>query len=78
MKLVNHIDISDQTIREMIQFVKPSGIAGFDVRIGNSNNDIARGTAYPEGCPGYHGTRSTSNEMWIYQVESRRKRFQRY
>lgn len=53
MRLRNHTDIADATIRAMIAFSRPAGIAGFDVRVSNMGGQGVRGRAYPGGC-GYH------------------------
>jgi hypothetical protein len=55
MLLKNHTNIPDEKIREIIRFVTPNRVTGFDVRIGNSKNEIFRGRAYPQGSP-YHNT----------------------
>jgi len=52
MRLVNHTNISDKKIREIIKFVRPNGISNFDVRISNSKSLFA-GRAYHNGSS-YH------------------------
>lgn len=52
MRLKNHTDIPDETIREIIRAVRPSGISNFDVRISNGQHAM-RGRAYWAGS-GYH------------------------
>lgn len=55
MKLKNSSKIySDKLIRDIIDFVRPSGISNFDVMIKNSDYSFA-GRAYTQGC-GYHET----------------------
>lgn len=49
MRLKNTTTIPDSIIREVIRFVRPPGISGFDVRVSNTRVGVA-GTAYHEGC----------------------------
>jgi hypothetical protein len=53
MRLKNYTDIETERIREIIRFVKPSGIGGFDVRISNTKRYRFAGRAYMEGSD-YH------------------------
>jgi hypothetical protein len=53
MRLKNYTDVPDETIREIIRAVRPSGISNFDVRVGNGRH--FRGRAYHVGS-GYHET----------------------
>lgn len=46
MRLKNHTDIPDATVRSLIQAVRPSGISNFDVRISNYAGRRGRGRAY--------------------------------
>lgn len=55
MKLKNYTDIDDETIREIIRFVKPSDVSGFDISIKNCGIGAYRGRAYSQGCS-YHGS----------------------
>jgi hypothetical protein len=55
IRLTNYTDIPDEKTREIIRFVRPNGISGFDIRISNSKHIFA-GTAYHEGSPRYHGS----------------------
>lgn len=55
MKLTNHTNIPNETIRAIIRAVRPSGIANFDVRISNSAEGGCVGRAYTKGS-GYHAT----------------------
>ena len=64
MKLKNYTDIPDAVIRRIIDFVRPSGVNGFDVRVSNmaSAGWPGRGTAYVDGSA-YH-----SNGNWFVVV----------
>jgi len=57
MKLHNSTDIEDDTIREIIRFVRPPNISNFDVMIKNSKYGGVRGRAYTKGSS-YHSTAS--------------------
>jgi len=54
MRLKNYTNIPTERIREMIKFVRPSGISNFDVRVSNCTSGY-RGKSYSEGS-GYHDT----------------------
>jgi hypothetical protein len=54
MRLNNTTDIPDSVIREVIRFVRPPGISGFDVNVKNTNQGIT-GRAYIQGSA-YHDT----------------------
>jgi hypothetical protein len=73
MKLKNHTDIPTDFIKEVIRFVRPSGISKFDVRISNHGGSKARGVAYSKGS-GYH---STVDPIVIVSVAPA-SRFKRY
>jgi hypothetical protein len=49
MRLKNYTDFQDKKIREIIEFVRPSGISNFDVRISNSKTRKYRGCCYYNG-----------------------------
>ena len=53
MRLRNATTIPDALVREVLRFVKPSGVSGFDVRVGVG--DGIKGKAYTRGS-GYHDT----------------------
>ena len=53
MRLKNYTDIDSDTIRNLIRFVRPSGISNFDVRVSNYSGTTGRGRAYTQGS-GYH------------------------
>ena len=53
MRLKNTTNIPNETVREIIQFVRPSGIKNFDVMLRNGKRN--RGMAYYQGS-GYHAT----------------------
>lgn len=55
MKLKNTTDYDEKRLREIIKFVKPSGVSGFDIWYKNSEYALA-GTAYTEGTS-YHNTK---------------------
>jgi len=46
MRLVNNTDLDDDSIRNFIRAVRPSGISNFDVHIGYG---VGRGVAYTNG-----------------------------
>lgn len=54
MKLNNSTNIPNEVIREIISFVRPSGISKFDVELKNSKHAFA-GRAYMEGSS-YHSS----------------------
>lgn len=54
MRVKNYTTISDDTVAEVLAFVKPTGVTG-DLSIKNCQHTY-RGRAYPEGCP-EHGNR---------------------
>lgn len=56
MRLVNHTDVPTDLVRDILAFVRPPGIAGFDVRISNCGSGPGRGRAYPGGSS-YHDRR---------------------
>jgi hypothetical protein len=53
MRLKNTTTIPISTIREVIRFVRPPGISGFDVRVSNTGPGRLAGTAYTGGSS-YH------------------------
>lgn len=55
MKLKNTTTIPNEVVREIISFVKPSGIHNFDVMVKNSRHAY-RGRAYAKGCSTYHSS----------------------
>jgi hypothetical protein len=54
LRIRNHTDIPDELLREIIRFVQPSGVSGFDVRVSNlgtaRGRSFGRGRAYTHGC----------------------------
>ena len=54
MRIKNTTKIPDQLVREVINFVKPSGITNFDVMVKNAEWGLA-GKAYSQGSS-YHAT----------------------
>jgi hypothetical protein len=56
VRLKNYTDLPDNTIREIIRAVKPSGVSNFDISIKNCASTF-RGRAYYTGCA-YHDTAS--------------------
>lgn len=52
MKIKNYTDYSVKDLREIIKFVKPSGVSKFDISFKNCQYAY-RGMAYTEGCS-YH------------------------
>jgi hypothetical protein len=71
MRLKNNTNISDDKIRQIINFVRPNGISKFDVRISNSGRSIFRGTAYCEGSA-YH---DRTNPFIVIRVTKDEKAF---
>ena len=55
MRLVNHTDITDAVVRDIIRAVKPAGLSKFDVRVSNASGRYFSGRAYARGS-GYHDT----------------------
>lgn len=55
MRLNNKTNIPSDLIREIIRFVRPSGISKFDVEVRNSGNYPFYGRAYHDGCA-FHAT----------------------
>jgi hypothetical protein len=56
MKITNTTKIPNDKIREIISFVRPSGISNFDVMIKNSGDSSIAGRAYTSGNCSYHAT----------------------
>lgn len=53
MRLKNTTTIDSNVAREIVRFVCPSGVSGFDVKIQNCGWGILKGKAYTQGS-GYH------------------------
>lgn len=51
MRIKNSTNIPTDTIRTMVRFVVPPGVAGFDVRVNNTAGACFRGRAYAKGHP---------------------------
>jgi hypothetical protein len=49
MKLRNSTDISNSVVKEVIRFVRPVGIANFDIMLKNAQGRYAGGRAYSQG-----------------------------
>ena len=77
MRIKNYTDISDDKIRQIIQFVRPNGISNFDVRISNSQKHIFRGRAYIEGST-YHDTANPFIVIRVTKDENAFPYFVRY
>lgn len=58
MKIKNTTEIPNEIVREVIQFVRPSGISNFDVMVKNSGGRWVAGRAYVSGKCSYHETSS--------------------
>lgn len=56
MKITNSTDLPNDLVREIISFVRPSGISNFDVMIKNSGDKWPAGRAYVSGKCSYHAT----------------------
>jgi hypothetical protein len=70
MRLENSTNISDERVQEIIRFVRPSGISGFDVRISNSKYLFA-GSAYSNGS----SLHKTSNPFIVVRVTNEEEKF---
>jgi hypothetical protein len=57
MQLTNTTSIPDSTIRELIRFAKPSGVANFDVMVKNSGGSALQGRAYTKGSRYHYSNR---------------------
>lgn len=51
--ILNHTNLKDAKVGEIIRLVKPSGLGTFDIRISNTRQPFCC-NAYPEGCS-FHG-----------------------
>src|SRR4029077_14185729 len=52
LRIKNHTDIDSDLLREIVRFVQPSGVSGFDVRVSNWGGTtpwMGRGMAYTHG-----------------------------
>lgn len=58
MRVVNTTTLDTALLRDVIRFVCPPGVAGFDVRLSNCSNGAFKGRAYPEGSS-WHDRRAT-------------------
>lgn len=56
MRVTNTTNLDNELIREIIKFVRPSGISNFDVMVKNSGDKYIAGTAYTQGNNTYHAT----------------------
>lgn len=73
MRLRNATDIPDEMVREVIRFVKPSGVSGFDVRLGVAGcGSVIKGKAYWMGS-GYHDTAAPFVNLYLGDVRYPRK-----
>lgn len=57
MRLKNYTDIDTERLKEIIRFVKPAGVTGFDISFKNSGNGM-KGKAY------WAGTTYHSQSKW--------------
>jgi hypothetical protein len=64
MKFKNYTNVDNEVLREIIRFVKPSGVSGFDISFKNLGSGAMRGMAYSEGCS-YH---DTANPLVIVSI----------
>lgn len=83
MRIENFTDVSNERIREIIRFVRPSGISNFDVMVKNysrvkcvngyeiKKGGIGRGMAYRKGSS-YH---STSNPFVVVSIVNNDQHF---
>lgn len=53
MKLKNYTKFDNKSIKEIIKFVRPSGLSNFEIGVKNSKNGFC-GRCYYNGCS-YHG-----------------------
>ena len=66
MRLKNYTDIPDETIRNLIRAVRPSGISNFDVRV--TNGKRFTGKAYTRGA----GCHETANAFIICRIPQKK------
>lgn len=64
MRIKNTTTISTVLLREIIRFVAPPGISGYDVRLSNCSEGTITGKAYYAGS-GYHDTASPFVVLYI-------------
>ena len=62
-RLRNASPIPDETVRQILAFVRPPGIANFDVRVGSTDGDV-KGHAYSKGSA-YHDTARPFVNLYI-------------
>ena len=73
MRLKNATDIPDDVVRDIIRFVKPSGVSGFDVRVGVAGDGaVMKGKAYTRGS-GYHDSAAPFINLYLGDVRYPRK-----
>ncbi len=64
MKLKNSTAIPNTIVRDVIRFVCPSGVTGYDVRVGTNSGGLFKGTAYHKGSS-YHATAAPFVNLFI-------------
>jgi hypothetical protein len=68
VRLRNATTIPNALVREIIRFVKPSGVSGFDVRLGVAGcGSVVKGKAYYAGS-GYHDTADPFVNLYLGNV----------
>lgn len=66
LRVVNRLrDIADATVRDVIRFVCPSGVSGFDVRVGKCLGATCSGRAYVEGASQWRADKSRGNVPYV-------------
>jgi hypothetical protein len=68
VRLKNSTAIPNDTVREILRFVCPSGVARFDVRVGTTGRCTLHGTAYHAGS-GYHATADPFVNLYIGKAD---------
>lgn len=64
MRLTNNLALPDSLVREILRFVCPPGVAGYDVYLGLTNRSAFKGKAYHEGSS-YHATAAPFVKLYI-------------
>lgn len=73
MRLRNATEIPDAVVREVVRFVKPPGVSGFDVRVGRGGcGTVFKGRAYTRGS-GYHDRAVPFVNVYLGDVRYPRK-----
>lgn len=71
MRLSNKTSVPDDLLRDIVRFVKPSGISKVDIEVRNTDYGWTVGYAYAHGC-GYH-YRATGSRAWLVTIRIPKK-----